>query len=60
MIDIDEFLYQAVPESEELMLAAATSAASGSVTSHLSVLYMMELYADGVKPVVHVWRVGEE
>lgn len=24
----------------------------------LTILYVLELFADGVKPVVHVWRIG--
>lgn len=24
----------------------------------LTILYVLELFADGAKPVVHVWRIG--
>lgn len=61
VIDIDEYLYLDPPEWDEIELGwgdqrrhrvgdVAYDEASG-------LLYVLELYADGAKPVVHVWRV---
>jgi hypothetical protein len=60
-LDIDEHLYLSPPEWDLPMLGwgeqrryrigpAAYDRANG-------LLYVLELYADGAKPVVHVWRV---
>jgi hypothetical protein len=60
-LDIDEHLYLDPPEWDEVTLgrgdqrryrvgAAAYDRGSG-------LLYVLEWYADGAKPVVHVWRV---
>ena len=61
MIDIDEYLYLNPPEWDLTMVGwgeqrryrigdAAFDPSSG-------LLYVLELFADGGKPVVHVWRV---
>jgi hypothetical protein len=63
-IDLDPYLYLSPPEWDLLMLGwgdqrryrigdVAYDRANG-------LLYVLELYADGAKPVVHVWRVGPE
>jgi len=60
-LDLDEHLYLNPPEWDVTMLgwgdqrrnrigAAAFDRADGR-------LYVLELYADGGKPVVHVWQV---
>ncbi len=60
-IDIDEHLYLSPPEWDIQLVGtgdqrryrigdAAFDRANG-------LLYVLELYADGARPVVHVWRV---
>lgn len=62
VVRIDEHLFLDPPDEERAMLGtgvqrrmrvgpAAYDRASG-------LLYVLELFADGAKPVVHVWRVG--
>jgi len=61
VIDIDEHLYLNPPEWDRMMLGwgAQRRYRIGDVTFDRSNgrLYVLELYADGAKPVVHVWRI---
>ncbi|MCB9134512.1 MAG: hypothetical protein H6636_03740 [Anaerolineales bacterium] len=61
VLDVDEYLYLTQPEWEILgegdqrryrLLAAAYDPAHG-------LLFVLEPFGDGVKPVVHVWQVGD-
>jgi hypothetical protein len=60
-LDIDEHLYLAPPEWDlqdlgwDVQRRYRIGAAAYDRNSGL--LYVLELYADGAKPVVHVWRV---
>lgn len=61
VIDIDEHLYLVPPEWDESSLGWGDQrrARIGDVAFDRDngVLYVLELYADGAKPVVHVWRL---
>jgi len=62
VIDLDEHLYLDPPEGDEIELGWGDQRRSriGAVAydRQNGYLYVLELYADGAKPVVHVWRVG--
>jgi len=62
VIDIDEHLYLDPPDGDEIELGWGDQRRSriGAVAydRQNGYLYVLELYADGAKPVVHVWRVG--
>ncbi len=61
VVDIDEYLYLSPPEGDEVELGwddqrrARVGAAAYDRVHGL--LYVLELYADGAKPVVHVWQI---
>lgn len=61
LLDIDEHLYLDPPEGELMTLGTGVQrryrigAAAYDRSSGL--LYVLELYADGAKPVVHVWKI---
>lgn len=61
VIDIDEVLYLAPPEWDLVELGWGDQRRNriGDVSFDRAsgLLYVLELYADGGKPVVHVWRV---
>jgi hypothetical protein len=60
-LDIDEHLYLDPPEWDRIMLGWGDQRRYriGDVSYDRlnSLLYVLELYADGAKPVVHVWKV---
>jgi hypothetical protein len=61
MLDIDEHLYFNPPEWEQPMLGRGDQRRYriGDVAydRENGLLYVLELFADGARPVVHVWRV---
>jgi hypothetical protein len=61
VIDIDEPLYLSPPEWERMMLGWGDQRRKriGDVAydRQNGLLYVLELYADEAKPVVHVWQV---
>ena len=61
VIDIDEHLYLNPPEWERIELGWGDQRRNRigdiSYDRQSGLLYVLELYADGAKPVVHVWRV---
>jgi hypothetical protein len=61
-IDIDEHLYLSPPEWDlvELGWGDQRRARIGDISFDRAngLLYVLELYADGAKPIVHIWRVG--
>jgi len=61
VIDIDEYLYLIPPEWDKIELGWGDQRRNriGDVAfdRQNDLLYVLELYADGGKPVVHVWRV---
>lgn len=61
VIDIDEYLYLDPPEWDEIELGWGDQRRRriGDVAydQTRSLLYVLEQYADGAKPVVHVWEV---
>ena len=61
-IDIDEYLYLSPPEWEliEVGWGDQRRARIGDVSfdRQNGLLFVLELYADGAKPVVHVWRIN--
>lgn len=61
VIDIDEYLYLNPPEWDlvELGWGDQRRARVGDVAFDRAngLLYVLELYADGAKPVVHVWKI---
>jgi hypothetical protein len=60
-IDIDEHLYLKPPEWDLVELGWGDQRRSrisdGSYDRANGLLYVLELYADGAKPVVHVWKI---
>lgn len=60
-IDIDEYLYLNPPERDLIELGWGDQRRSRigdiSYDRQNGLLYVLELYADGAKPVVHVWRI---
>jgi hypothetical protein len=60
-LDVDEHLYLDPPEWDLQMLGWGDQRRYriGDVAydRENGLLYVLELYADGAKPVVHVWRV---
>ncbi len=61
VLDIDEHLYLDPPEWDRVEVGwgdqrKARIGASAYDCAH-AILYVLELYADGAKPVVHVWRI---
>jgi len=62
VIDIDEYLYLDPPEWDEVDIGWGDQRRSriGDVSFDRAngILYVLELYADGAKPIVHVWRVN--
>jgi hypothetical protein len=63
-LDIDPYLYLNPPEWDTQMLGWDDQRRYriGDVASDRQngLLYILELYADGAKPVVHVWKVASE
>lgn len=61
MLDIDEHLYLSPPEWDLVELGWGDQRRSriGDVSYDRAngLLYVLELYADGAKPVVHAWRI---
>jgi hypothetical protein len=60
-VDIDQYLYLVPPEWDQVELGWGDQrrdrigdVSFDGATGHL---YVLELYADGAKPVVHVWRI---
>lgn len=62
VLDIDEHLYLSPPEWDVLTVGSGDQRRMriGDVAfdREHGLLYVLELYADGGKPVVHVWRVS--
>jgi len=62
VVDIDEYLYLSPPEWEQLMLGSGDQRRYriGDVAFDRAngLLYVLELYADGGKPLVHVWQIN--
>jgi hypothetical protein len=60
-IDIDEHLYFNPPAWDELNLGTGDQRryriGDATYDREQGILYVLELYGDGAKPVVHVWRV---
>ncbi|MFU8771486.1 MAG: hypothetical protein ACNA8H_03590, partial [Anaerolineales bacterium] len=61
MIDIDEHLYFNPPEWDQAMLGLGDQRRYriGDVAydRENGLIYVLELFGDGAKPVVHVWQV---
>ena len=61
VIDIDERLYLNPPEWELIELGwgdqRRTRIGDISYDRQSGLLYVLELYADGARPIVHVWRI---
>jgi len=61
VVDIDEHLYLSPPEWDLVELGWGDQRRSriGDVSydRQTGLLYVLELYADGAKPVVHVWQI---
>ena len=61
VIDIDEYLYLDPPEWDKVELGWGDQRRNriGDVSYDRAsgLLYVLELYADGAKPIVHVWRI---
>ena len=62
VLDIDEHLYLDPPEWDEVYLGWGDQrrARVGEVSfdRQNGLLYLLELYADGAKPIVHVWKIN--
>lgn len=62
VLDIDEHLFLSPPEWDVITVGSGDQRRFriGDVAfdRENGLLYVLELYADGAKPVVHVWRVG--
>jgi hypothetical protein len=62
VIDIDEHLFLSPPEWDLITVGSGDQRrfriGDVSFDRQNGLLYVLELYADGGKPVVHVWRVG--
>ena len=60
-IDIDEHLYLDPPVWDEINVGAGVQRryriGDAAYDRNQGFLYVLELYADGAKPVVHVWKV---
>jgi hypothetical protein len=60
-LDLDEHLYLSPPEWERISLGWGDQRRYriGDVAYDRgnNLLYVLELFADGAKPVVHVWRI---
>jgi hypothetical protein len=60
-IDIDEYLYLVPPEWDLVEVCQGDQRRSriGDVSFDRAsgLLYVLELYGDGAKPIVHVWRL---
>lgn len=63
VIDIDEHLYLDPPVWDEISLGwgpqRRNRIGAAAFDPGAGVLYVLELYADGARPVVHVWRVHD-
>lgn len=63
-LDIDEHLYLKPPVWDEITLGTGVQRryriGDAAFDRTRSLLYVLELYADGGKPVVHVWRLVAE
>lgn len=61
VLDIDEFLFLQPPVWDEIFIGTGDQRRYriGDITfdRQNSLLYVLELYADGAKPVVHVWSI---
>ncbi len=61
VLDIDEYLYLNAPEWDEISLGwgdqRRNRIGAAAYDRQEGLLYVLELYADGGKPVVHVWQV---
>jgi hypothetical protein len=62
VVDIDEHLYLAPPEWDLVALGwegqRRNRLGPAAYDRNSAFLYVLELYADGAKPVVHVWKVA--
>jgi hypothetical protein len=62
VLDLDEFLFNSPPEWDRQMLGWGDQRRFriGDVAfdRQNGILYILELYADGAKPVVHVWQIN--
>ncbi len=60
-LDIDEYLYLAPPEWDEINVGWGVQRRArigdAAFDRARGLLYVLELYADGAKPVVHVWQI---
>jgi hypothetical protein len=60
-VDIDEHLYLAPPPWDEYVLGFGVQRrnriGAAAYDRSSSLLYVLELYVEGAKPVVHVWRI---
>jgi len=63
-IDIDEYLYLNPPEWDLVEVGwgdqRRTRIGDVSFDRTNNLLYVLELYADGAKPIVHVWRINAD
>ncbi|MFQ5858247.1 MAG: hypothetical protein ACE5LU_21805 [Anaerolineae bacterium] len=62
-LDIDEHLFFEPPEWERDNLGTGDQRrfriGPAAYDRNNAVLYVLEMFADGAKPVVHVWRIEE-
>jgi len=62
VLDIDEHFFFSPHEWDELTLGSGDQrrmrVGDAAFDREHGLLYVLELYADGAKPVIHVWRVG--
>ena len=60
-LDIDEYLYLEPPEWDQVNLGwdvqRRNRIGPAANDRNNALLYVLEMYADGAKPVVHVWKV---
>jgi len=60
-LDIDEYLYLEAPEWDAVSLGwgdqRRNRIGAAAYDRQNGYLYVLELYADGAKPVVHVWQI---
>ncbi len=60
-VDIDEHLYLNAPEDDRIEVGwgdqRRSRVGAAAYDREHGYLYVLELYADGAKPVVHVWKV---
>ena len=63
-LDIDEYLYLNPPEWDWVELGWGDQRRSRlgdiSFDRETGLLYVLELYADGAKPIVHVWQINPQ